>query len=163
MGGKACNLNRTQWFTLPPFFFFSQKWSIIRTIYFKRSSNSLVIAIGLLSPISDAVCIFSLPLWEISAERNWGCLKFQRLDVCFPSVFSHLLSVVSDVSRKAKTCSLPRSPKRPPQPQWNRKQSRRWRQRKLLRSLHLIVPWPPLASTLQVRQNLQLFENRGTL
>lgn len=162
MGGKACNLNRAHRFTPPPFIS-SQKWSIIRTIYFKRSSNSLVIAIGLLSPIS-VVCIFSLPLWEISADRNWGCLKFQRLDVCYPSdVPSHLLSVVSNVSRKAKTCSPPRSPKRRPQPQWNRKRSQSWRQRKLLRSLHLIAPWPLLASTLQVRKNLQLFENRGTL
>lgn len=71
MGGKAFNLNVTHRFTPP--FFSPQKLSIIRTIYFKRSGNSLVIAIGLLSAISDAVCIFSLPLWEISAE--WNCFK----------------------------------------------------------------------------------------
>lgn len=111
MGGKACNLNRTH---RPPLFF-PQK-CCIRTIYFKRSSNSLVIAIGLLSPIS-AVCIFSLPLWEISAEWNWGRLKFQRLDVCFPSdVLSHCFLWFLMCPGRQKHIPLPAPQNGPPSP-----------------------------------------------
>lgn len=73
--------------------------------------------------------------------------------MCFSSdglSSSHICPLVSDVSRTAKTCSPPRSPKRPPQPQSNRKQSQSWRRRKRRRSLRSIGPWPLLAPTPQV-------------
>lgn len=101
------------------------------------------------------------PMWSASSVFHCGRSQLNGIGgvwsfkglMCFPSdFFSRLLSGVSDVSRKAKTCSPPHSPKPPLQPQWNRKQSRSWRHRKQLKSLHLIVPWPLLAPTLQVGQ-----------
>lgn len=93
----------------------------------------------------------------------------QSLHVCFSrkslrtsSGFSLWCSVFSDVSRKVRTYSLPRSPKQPLQlPPSNRKQLQSWRLRRRLRSLPFIAPWPLLAPTLQVR-HVQQYSSYGT-
>lgn len=102
------------------------------------------------------VCTWSAPTVQPRSPTMPGP---QSLDVCFArkslrtsSGFSHWCSVFSDVSRKARTYSRPRSPKQLLQlPPSNRKQSQSWRLRRRLRSLPFIAPWPLLAPTLQVR------------
>lgn len=67
----------------PPPLFFPQKWSIIRTIYFRRSGNSLVIAIGQLSPIWCGLHLQSSTVGDLS-WMELGAFEVSKAWCVFP-------------------------------------------------------------------------------